>query len=448
MGSPLQTFRCHGRNCEAGHPFRAETSELEERRKGAKHCTCAIWMTGSLKGINNRKTTKQTDWRLARFVADSFAAAGDWNAPPPLNLPPIPPPAPTDHPPADPNRKLIVVGDAVRKFLDSHKDEDSAEATIYKYGLELAHFEQFSKANGLVYVRDYEKDGRDWIRQVRASWDVAHSTRTTKLGVLKTFFEFCVEEKWIDSNPARLKAKRNRANRVGNLEDEDSTTGQKNPFTAEEIESMIEECRTLGRTEKRQWPKKKDGRQVVPITEYKEYKRTYTGQDLADFIHVSIHTGLRISDICMFDSSRRITRDGQVKLRATKNGNWIMMPLPEWLLERIRVRTKLHGSLIFRPTGKDIDAITNNWRRPLNDLWERCGPWTTRPTPHRFRHTFVRLLLDRRMVDPNVTLPLIATLAGDTEEMIIKHYSAWMPERQKTISEIFKTSFANIPRLG
>jgi hypothetical protein len=71
------------------------------------------------------------------------------------------------------------------------------------------------------------------VREVRDSWQVSPLTRTKKLSVLKAFFEFCVEERWITANPARIKAKRNVANRKG---DEDSRAGQKNPFTNAEVE--------------------------------------------------------------------------------------------------------------------------------------------------------------------------------------------------------------------
>jgi integrase len=210
---------------------------------------------------------------------------------------------------------------------------------------------------------------------------------------------------------------------------------------------MIEACRTLGRTEMREWPTNgHKGKRLVAITEFKDYHRKYTGQDLADFIHFSIHTGLRISDVAMFDIAR-LTPQG-VKLRATKNGNWIMVPIPEWLEERLRIRARMYGPKVFRPTGTGIDAITNNWRRPLNDLWKRCGAWETKPTPHRFRHTFVRLLLEKMLVDPAITLALIATLAGDSEEMIRNHYSGWMPNQQEMISKILSASYAKFPRLG
>jgi integrase len=333
-----------------------------------------------------------------------------------------------------------LLADAISEYMAEMRSVRSAASTLKKYRLVLGELARFSEGAGMVYLEDWKPGD---VRALRNSWDISPLSRDKKLGLLKPFFEYFVEGEILERNPARIKNRRNRALRA----DEHSSAGQKNPFTNAELERMLEGCSELGRNQLRAWPKKQDGRQVVAITEYRDYHRKITGEDLADFIQLSIHTGLRISDVCTFDIAR-LTAQGEVKLRATKNGTWIAVPVPEWLAERMRTRARLYGPKIFRPTGTGMDAITHNWRRPLNDLWARLGPWEQKPTPHRFRHTFVRLLLDRMLVDPRVTVALIATLAGDTEATIRKHYSAWMPSQQENISQILGASFAKIPRLG
>ena len=52
------------------------------------------------------------------------------------------------------------------------------------------------------------------------------------------------------------------------------------------------------------------------------------------------------------------------------------------------------------------------------------------------------------LVNPKLTLAAIATLAGTTEAVIRKHYSAWMPGQQEILAEIIDASFAKIPQLG
>jgi integrase len=90
----------------------------------------------------------------------------------------------------------------------------------------------------------------------------------------------------------------------------------------------------------------------------------------------------------------------------------------------------------------DMNVITDLWRRKLNKLWELCGPWKDKPTPHRFRHTFARILLER----PGVTVRDVAELLGNTEQIVRKHYAAWIPERQERLTAVLKAAFDTKPK--
>lgn len=89
-----------------------------------------------------------------------------------------------------------------------------------------------------------------------------------------------------------------------------------------------------------------------------------------------------------------------------------------------------------------MNVITDIWRRKLKRLWDLCGPWPEKPTAHRFRHTFARILLQR----PNVTVRDVAELLGNTEEMVRKHYAAWVTERQERLTGVLKDAFTEKPR--
>lgn len=73
--------------------------------------------------------------------------------------------------------------------------------------------------------------------------------------------------------------------------------------------------------------------------------------------------------------------------------------------------------------------------KEADKLWEPCGPWVEKPTPHRFRHTFARILQQRT----NVTVRDVAELLGNTEQMVLKHYSAWVSSRQERLTSILKS---------
>ena len=40
------------------------------------------------------------------------------------------------------------------------------------------------------------------------------------------------------------------------------------------------------------------------------------------------------------------------------------------------------AKVVGEHTTKDINVITDVWRRRLNRLWSLCGPWQEKPTPH------------------------------------------------------------------
>jgi integrase len=89
--------------------------------------------------------------------------------------------------------------------------------------------------------------------------------------------------------------------------------------------------------------------------------------------------------------------------------------------------------------------IRSYYRRPAaqaQQTLEIWGPWKDKPTPHRFRHTFARILLQK----PGVTVRDVAELLGNTEEMVRRHYSAWVVERQERFTRILREAFDDKPK--
>ena len=219
------------------------------------------------------------------------------------------------------------------------------------------------------------------------------------------------------------------------------TTEDRTPFSDDELKRMFEACETHYGKRPVHWSRKTHHHQAeAGLTA--NYKYKWTGQDLADFISISVYTGLRISDVTTFHVGRLLP-NGECHIRTMKNGRKVYTWIPEWLQARIRARAADFGALIFGThTTKDINVITDVWRRKLKKLWELCGPWPEKPSPHRFRHTFARILLQR----PNVTVRDVAELLGDTEDMVRKHYAAWVSERQERLTNVLKEAFSEKPK--
>jgi integrase len=169
---------------------------------------------------------------------------------------------------------------------------------------------------------------------------------------------------------------------------------------------------------------------------------TWTGEDLKDFIWLSVHTGLRISDVVLFDIER--LRGNEVFLRAKKNGGDVFAYLPDWLRDRLVARAKCWGRQPFMVGGtKRLDTVIDTWRERLRKVFELADIGDERATPHRFRHTFARILLQK-----GVPLADVADLLGDDEKTVRLHYARWVPERQARLTNILKDAFNENPMLA
>jgi len=394
----LNLYRRHRRDCKSGHPEESLSTDFDERKRGWRRCECPIVVSGTLNRKFRRQSTGKWEWVEAREIAAGLELAGSWDR----EIVPRPAPLPehTDH--------RYPIPQATKAFLDELR-ETAAFATHKKYRLLMARLNKFSEQRGYVMIDQWEPLD---VRQFRSTWPVSPQTAVRRMAMLKPFFEYCVSNKWMESNPARaVKNPRGR---------EMTRSEQKLPFTDDEIARMYDACRQYGKT----------------------YRHKWDGEDMADFISLSIYTGLRISDVALFHIDR-MQPNGEIRLRTTKAGSHVYTWVPEWLQERIRARVKKHGPHIFGShTTNSLDVITEGWRRKLNRIWAMSGPWKEPPTPHRFRHTFARILLQK----PGVTIRDVAELLGNTEEMVRKRYSAWVRERQDRLTKVLQDAFDEKPK--
>jgi integrase len=390
-------YRRHRQLCKGDHPHNSRSSEYDERKKAWRKCECPIFISGSLNGTFRRHNSGKWQWNDARVIAAQFETAASW-----ITRISQPVPASPTHGP-----KHTTIPDAIKAFL-GEREEVFAPNTYRKNRFVLNSLQAFAANKGYVLLGQWQPID---IRDLRGSWGVAQSTSGKYMEIVKAFFRFCHDNKWIEENPARairpVKSKADRPN-------------ERVPFSDAELTRMYDACHNL-------YP---NGRMY-----------TTTGQDLADFIAVSVYTGLRISDVSTFHIDR-LKNNGECHIRTTKTGRKVFTWIPLWLQERIRERAKAHGPLIFGAHQTyDVNVITDLWRRKLNRLWTLCGPWESHPHHHRCRHTFARILLQK----PGVTVRDVAELMGDTEQTIIKFYGSWQPERQARLTAILKDAFEDKP---
>jgi integrase len=397
---PLNLYRRHQKGCKGGHAADSRSGEFEERRKRWKHCGCFIFASGTLAGAYRRKFTGHTGWDDARAKAAQWEALGAWDVSD----------IPATNVVAAPVVQRTTVLEAATAYLTRCQNRGLEQTTLSKYQGFIKQFLAFCDSKGYVMLDQLTVADMD---RFYASWKDGKRSRAKKLERLKSFIRFCLKREWITKDLAEdLQAPEG-----------SSIPANKTPFTDEELNRIYAACDLLGKP-------------TAPGPGH----RDWSGEDAKDFILLSIYTGLRISDVATFDVNERLTGN-DVFLRMHKTKKQLFTWIPDWLVDRLKARQKTHGSLIFK-VGKSLvmRTMTELWRPKLNRVFAIAGPFKERPTPHRFRHTFVRILLEK-----GVPVADVAELIGDTEEIVRRHYAQWVPERQERLTRILREAFEDKP---
>jgi integrase len=398
----IKLYRRHRSECEGRHPEDARSGEFEEGRRGWKKCACLIHVSGTLGGKFNRKQTGKSDWEKAKALVASWEASGSWDgkveSAPAMTISHLP--------------GRIRIADATKVFLSHREAAKIAPATLRKYRTFIKQLAAFADSHGYLMLDQFASSDIDVFY---SGWNLGARAKGKQLGTLRAFFRFCMNRKWLQENPVSPDIKPPiGANRVAN----------KAPYTDEELQRLMDACDHLGEVV---WS---NGRE----------SGVYTGEDLKDFIYVMVHTGLRISDVALFNMNR--LKGNEVFLRAKKNGGEVFAYVPDWLRDRLQARATRCGTRPFVVGNSDrLETVTDMWRRKIGKVFYLAGAFEEAPTPHRFRHTFARILLQR-----GVPVADVADLLGDDEKTVREHYSRWVPERQARLTKILKDAFNDTPK--
>ena len=403
----LNLYRRHSSHCPVGRPLHEITYEADELRRRLKKCECPIYASGTLSRQFKRKNTERIHWADAKVIVAEWESAGSWNgALKPVTQPPT-------GPVSDASPTRISITEALQAYLAVREGAGIAAATLRKYRTFTKQLLAFADARGYVMLNQFTAGDIDVFY---ASWKLGARAKAKALGTLRSFFRFCMNREWLVKNPVTSDLKPPLgANRAAN----------KNPFTDDEIQRILHAC---DRLKSLTWSNGFRKRSI------------WTGEDTKDFIWMLVYTGLRISDVGLFHMSR--LRGNEVFLRAKKNGGDVFTWIPNWLRDRLQERAKRHGERPFAVGASDrLETVTDLWRRKINQVFEFTGKFEETPTPHRFRHTFARILLQR-----GVPVADVADLLGDDEDTVREHYSRWVPERQARLTNILQDAFTDKPK--
>ncbi len=344
MGRPLTIYRRHLGRC----PSTLRTQ---------KGCQCPVWVQGTLHGKWVKKAVGVRSWEAAQKLVR------EWESGTTL--------------------KSIALKPACDAFITEWESQKWSIATIKKYKLLMKELVAFFGGDLNVGRIDLSE-----LQRYKQCWEMGPLSQRKKIERLRTFFNFCIESKWIRENPARV------------LQGPKVIPGPTLPFTAEEMEKIL-------------W-----ATEVYPTA---GIHGKMTPLRARAFVLLLRYSGMRIGDAATLARDR--IQDGKLFLYTAKTKTPVHMPLPKEVIEAL---AKLYdtGKYYFWSGKGTIKAATSGMQRTLYRLFKLAGIKTGHA--HRFRDTFSVSLLES-----GVSLETVSILLGHSNSKITaKHYNPWVKSRQ------------------
>lgn len=270
----------------------------------------------------------------------------------------------------------ITVRDAFAAFYEDCQVRNLNDATLRKYRLLRDRLSDFAG----LHCPSLKELNIERLRAFRSTWKDGPRAAGKKIGRLRTFFRFCIDNQWIERNLALLL-------KASLVKDKPTL-----PFSREEMVKIVDKA-----------------------------------GDALTFILTLRYTGMRISDAAMLRTS---AVDGnRVFLYTQKTGTPVYVPVPEILTNLLRAIKPIGGYFFLRGESTRMDTCTDLWRRELSRVFTNAK--IANGHPHRFRDTFaVELLL------AGVPIEHVSILLGHASIRITeRRYAPWVKRRQEKLEE-------------
>jgi site-specific recombinase XerD len=285
----------------------------------------------------------------------------------------------------DGRKKVPTVAEAMDRFIADLEARDLSADTVAKFKRMKSEFEALAGRIDRVSADD--------LARLREKWNHKPSTAAKKLEQFRSFFRFCVDRGWIESNPAK------------SLRPPKEISIEVKPFSKEELEKIF-------------W--------AIPLFPLKGIYGEGNRARIKAFVSVLRWTGLRIRDVVQL--RREMVSDGYLILRTQKNGKPVKLPL------HTEIDLPVGGAYFFWSGQGNIKSCVGDWQRTLRRLGELAG---VHIHAHRFRHTFSTELLSK-----GVPVSEVAAILGNSPRIVEKHYSQWIETRQKAIDSAVRLVWA------
>jgi integrase/recombinase XerD len=321
-----------------------------------------------------RKATGEVKWPKAEDLKRKWEDAGTLSVPAPAS------PAPQDSP---------TVEHAIEQFTKDRTACKLSASTLKKYSQLTDRLREFCLEKGVVYITQF---GIDQARSFRESWTDASITNLKRLERMKAFFAWVLAQRWIETNPAeKLKAP--------------LTDPPADPISDEDLADLIG---------------------VIERMPTREGEKNMTHDRLLAMILLLRHTGLRIGDTIRFSTDR--LNGNAAFLYQAKTGNPVWVPLPEFLVAKLKALPLYEGKFYFASGSAKLGTATGNARRSLRKLSKLAKVRTV--NPHRFRDTLAINLPQRGVPIEDVQ----QILGHEDVNITLRHYGNWVKERQDRLT--------------
>ncbi len=267
------------------------------------------------------------------------------------------------------------------QFVKNARTENISSETIRKYEALFRQLTAYAQNKGIRFPSELDLE---CLQEFRNTWKDKSLSKSKKQERLRSIFKFALARKWVAESPA---------SHLGKIKVERT---QQLPFTADEMKGILKKAKEAG--------------SVVYA-----------------FILTMRYSGLRISDVCVLRVDS--LQSNHLVLRTEKTGTPVKVLLPALVANSLRGLRKANPTYFFWSGRSKLSSVTDLWRthriKPIFDAAE-----IKNAHPHRFRHTFAVELLKK-----GVPAGTVAILLGNTEQIVVKHYSAWIEARQKALDE-------------
>jgi integrase len=262
----------------------------------------------------------------------------------------------------------------------------------------------------------------------RAEWSEALTTQRRNQEIIKNFFRFCVKSDYIVKSPAV------------DLDSIPEGRPKTEPFTREEMGRIFSAVAKLP----------------------DEYGRQ--GQPIADqtraFILVMRYTGMSIGDTAKLEKA---DVDGcRIRTYRKKTGEDVFAKVPPFVINALDTAPHDSDQYYFWTGQGKLHTRTSKWGSRLQRLFVAADVRTvesekkkrsggklkadaeavkvSKATPHMFRHTLVRDLLEC-----GTPMEEIAELLGNSMKVVEKYYSKWDTRRQARLEKRLEDFWQNDP---